>query len=631
MAYAGAALSAEGSGDWLHLEAEPGFTRSSAGFVGTSDGWQDFDRHGAMTWDHDLAGPGNVALMGELGATTGTLALAFATTREGATTLARSALVVGLPEVRAAALSGWTNWATELRLPSDALPANLAAQAHRAAAVLKAHEDRTYPGAIVASLSIPWGNAHDDLGGYHLVWARDAVNSGLGLLATGQTEDARRMLSYLVAMQQLDGHWGQNFYPDGRPYWRGIQMDEVGLPVILATKLLEAGLIPPDGPMHDHVQRMVERATGFILRNGPLTEQDRWEENAGLNCYSLSVQVTALVAAGQWLSGAPRDLALAMADDWNARMEDWTFVSGTSLDRAHDIAGHYVRIVPDGRSPPAGQQVEVRNRGGLVTSVEDLVALDFLSLARFGLRPSDDPRLRDTVKLCDALLGVDTPGGHSFYRYNGDGYGEHANGAPFDGQGIGRAWPLLTGERGHFAMQAGEDPKPWLSAMASMTGPGGLIPEQVWEAPALPDRGLRPGKPTGAAMPLVWAHSEYLRLAAAACTGKPVELLDCVALRYGTIRPDPNTRYWRDPTPLRQILQGTRLCVMDRGPFALHASEDDWRTTSDLEAEALPFGIFGATVEISEGATELIFTRRRQDGWEGRDHRVSIQPRTTEG
>ena len=163
--------------------------------------------------------------------------------------------------------------------------------------MLKDAYDRTYPGAIVASLSVPWGNASDSLGGYHLVWARDAVNCGLAMLAIGQVEDARHMLAYLVAMQHPDGHWAQNFYPDGRDFWKGIQLDEVGYPVILAAKLAEGRYLDPDCDSSLMIQRMVRRAVGFIARQGPATDQDRWEENAGLSPFTLAVSVAALVAA----------------------------------------------------------------------------------------------------------------------------------------------------------------------------------------------------------------------------------------------------------------------------------------------------------------------------------------------
>jgi glucoamylase len=490
--------------------------------------------------------------------------------------------------------------------------------------VLKAHEGGTFPGAVVASLSVPWGNTSDSLGGYHLVWPRDAVNSGLGLLAIGQVPDARRMLAYLVATQQPDGRWSQNFYPDGRGFWTGLQLDEVAFPILLAGKMRETGALADGSETAILLRTMVERAAGFIVRNGPVSPQDRWEENAGVNAFTLAVVVAGLVAAAEWLEPDAAAYVLAVADDWNARIEDWTYAAGSDLARAHGVAGHYVRIVPDPSRPIAGQSVDVRNRGGETVAADALVALDFLALTRFGLRSARDQRMLDTVKVCDAVLGVATPQGRTFHRYNEDGYGEHADGDAFDGIGIGRGWPLLSGERGHFALDAGDDARPYLAAMAAMTGPGGMIPEQVWDAAALPERGLRPGYPSGSAMPLVWAHSEYLKLAIAIGTGRPIERLDCVRARYGGDAPRPALRRWRSETPVDAAPRGGGLVVEDRAPFTLHMSFDGWRTVEDRPALPLALGMYGVTLDLPAAGEALVFTRRYGAAWEGRDHRVAL-------
>src|SRR6202035_3943580 len=171
--------------------------------------------------------------------------------------------------------AGWERGRQAIVMPA-APDEELEREAWLSAAVLKTHEDRTYPGAIVASLSIPWGNSHNDLGGYHLVWARDTVETGLALAALSELEGATRMLSYLTATQSPDGHWAQNFFPDGRPYWTGIQLDEVGFPIVFACKLRELGVPEPMS-----VAPMVRRAAAYLARYGPLSPQDRWEENAG--------------------------------------------------------------------------------------------------------------------------------------------------------------------------------------------------------------------------------------------------------------------------------------------------------------------------------------------------------------
>ena len=140
-----------------------------------------------------------------------------------------------------------------------------------------------------------------------------------------------------------------------------------------------------------------------------------------------------------------------------------------------------------------------------------LVSPDALALVRFGVRAADDQRIRDTVKVIDAVLKMETPSGPVWHRYNGDGYGEHADGAPFDGTGIGRGWPLLTGERAHYELAAGraEVATTLLGALERFANEGGLISEQVWDAADIPERELYFGRPSGSAMPLVWAHAEY--------------------------------------------------------------------------------------------------------------------------
>ncbi len=618
-------LWAQGGDAWLCLACSPGFSRASAGRVGTSDGWQDFAANGRMTWTWERAGPGNVALLGECAENAGVLALGFGGSKEGATTLARSSLAAGFATARAAALAEWQDWADGVDLTAMAgLPAELVAQARRSAAVLKVHEDLTFPGAVVASLSVPWGNSHDDLGGYHLVWARDAVNAGLGLMAVGLVDDARRMLAYLVAMQHPDGHWAQNFYPDGRPFWKGLQLDEVGYPVLLASKMREAGFFDTDGETVDSVTRMVEAAAGFIVRNGPVTPQDRWEENTGLNGHTLAITVAALVAAAQWLQGEARDYVLEVADAWNASIEDWIYATGTDLARAQGVDGHYVRIVPDARRPIAEQRIEIHNRGGLTLGADQVVALDFLALVRLGLRAADDPCIRNTIKVCDAVLGIATPQGRTFHRYNEDGYGEKADGAPFDGTGIGRGWPLLCGERAHTAVMAGEDALPWLQTMARMTGPNGMIPEQVWDAAPIPEAALAPGLPSGSAMPLVWAHAEFVKLALAIGTGRPFLLLDSVQARYGAAPPKPSVWHWRSEIPRASVPREHALRIVDNRPFELHFSLDGWQTVQDRPATPMPFAIFAVTLDFDAAAESLVFTRRYDDGWEGEDHRVTL-------
>jgi glucoamylase len=594
-----------GDGNGLCLIAEPAFTRASAGYVGASDGWQDFNANGHLTWEFARATNGNVALIGELAGQSGVLALGLAESPTGARTLATSSLVEGTPTARERFTSGWDRWHKGIKLPETAHP-ELEREAWLSAVVLKAHQDRTYPGATVASLSIPWGNSHNDPGGYHLVWARDTVETGLSLLALSDLEGATAMLSYLVATQSSDGHWSQNFFPDGSPYWTGIQLDEVGFPIIFARRALELG--SPEPPS---IAPMVRNAASYLAHNGPISPQDRWEENPGASPFTLAVEVAALIAAAEWLDAADRTYALELADCWNERIEEWTYIEGTELAHEQGVSGYYVRIGPPPAQGGLRGRVQVQNREGETVAASALVGLDFLYLARLGIRQASDPKLSDTLKVVDALLRVETPNGAAYHRYPDDGYGEHADGSPFDGHGIGRGWPLLTGERGHGELLRGNDPHPYLNAIAEMTGPGGLIPEQVWDSDPIPERFLYPGKPSGSAMPLVWAHAEFLKLLTATATRRPIELLDVVNTRYGAVRPRASTFFWRDDVPFAQLDRGRALVIEGIAPFSLDYTFDNGSMWASRDSATLGLDMHGVRFAAAELADHRALRFRR--------------------
>ena len=606
------------------------FGRTSAGYVGTSDAWQDFAANGRLCWEYASAGPGNVALAGELPRQT-RLALGFATSKEAAATLAVAALAQSFDDVVGQQTARWQRWHRdrEARAPAPSLPAALADQYRVCAMVLKCHQDKTFTGAMVASLSIPWGNSGEERGGYHLVWPRDLVESATALLALGGEVEAREVLRYLIATQNADGHWYQNQWLGGKPYWNGIQLDEAAHPVLLAAALAERGAL--DGIP---VQDMVRRALGFLIREGPASPQDRWEEDAGINAFTLAVCVAALVTGAALLPETEGDLARAVADFWNARLEDWTVARDTDLARRHGIAGYFVREAPPEVTVEASalyRVLPIKNRADHADSpASEQVALDFLQLVRLGLRRAEDPLIRDSVKLADALLRTETPSGPVWHRYNHDGYGEHPDGRPFDGTGVGRGWPLLTGERGHYAVAAGEDPLPYLEAMAAMAGRGGMLPEQVWDAAPLPERGLLPGRPTGAAMPLVWSHDEFVKLAASRVLGRPFDRPESVWQRYGGERPEPDTWIWSAKSPIASVAEGKHLTLILPRPARLHVGFDGWHQVRDLESQELGLGAQGITLAAEElaGHCRLDITWRwRDDGqWLGKDFAVRIAP-----
>jgi glucoamylase len=615
-------LLAAANGVALCLQNDSGFTRTSAGYVGVSDGWQDFSQNGKMTWQYSTAGNGNVALTGELAEQSGTLVLSFAGTIEGARTLGRASLAEDYATVRQTFIGAWEEWGETIEVPY-ASP-ELRYQAELSAMVLKVHQDRTFAGSIIASLSVPWGNSHDSLGGYHLVWPRDAVQGALALMSIGQTQDAQRMLAYLVGTQAESGAWGQNYFPDGRSYWTGHQLDEVALPVVLVGKLRAAGAVIPSRP----IENMVRSAVGFIARNGPMTDQDRWEENSGATPFTLAFAITALVAAAEFLDPDEKAYVLSLADCWNERIEDWIYTSDGPFCGEYGVDGYYVRIAPLPSDGGIEGVVPVRNRADGEIAAKGLVSLDYLYLARTGLRRADDPRMQNTLKITDELLGLKTPNGMSYYRYNGDGYGEKADGSPYDGTGIGRPWPLLTGERGHFAACAGEEPFEYLDAMVKMAGRGGLLPEQVWDQEAIPQFELEPGKPSGSAMPLVWAHSEFIKLLATSATGQPAERLNVIESRYGGVRPKAETWHWRDTSPFAAMPADRSLLIEANEPFTLRFGLGGWEQPDEIASSELPLGTHGVrfTPERLEGAEELVFTLyySERETWAGENFTIAF-------
>ena len=600
------------------LTADAPLQNLSCGYVGASDGWQDLNQHGRLTYAFASAANGTVALTAQAAGSTGILSLGFAGSPKGACTRARTALAVPFEALREEFLQDWNDWGSRLKLPRP--DATLGDEGLLSAAVLKIHEDRAYPGAVVASLSVPWGNSTDTLGGYHLVWPRDATLTAFALLAANQLIDARHILAHLAATQQNDGRWPQNYFPSGEPFWVGVQLDEAAFPVLLAAKLREIGEAEPPG-----IAKMVRAAVGFIARTGPSSPQDRWEENPGVSPFTLAAAISALVAASPWLTDEERAYAFSLADDWNERLEGWCYVSDTNLARQIGVAGYYVRIGTPDKSGALTDQLQLRNRDGEEIQASALVSMDFSYLVRLGLRRASDVRIRDTIKVVDRVLKVDTPAGPVYHRYNEDGYGEHADGSAFDGSGIGRAWPLLVGERGHLAMQSGEDPIAYLQTMYRCASSGGLLPEQVWDAAPIPELELAPGRPSGSAMPLLWSHAEFLKLLIAREHQRPIELLQSVEQRYAA----PNGAvawHWRDEVPVGRLEAGRALLIEDRQPFVLHFGFDGWQRATERTAVAQPFGLWSVRLSVQEltQASELNFTRRYDSDWEGADHRVTL-------
>ena len=635
-------LFAERDGNALALACSAPWLERSVGFVGASDAWQDLVQHKRITRAWARAENGNVAMAGEvdLAACGGTflLALGFGENAAEAGYRALASLYDGFESAQALYVGEWQEWQRTLWDVGGGK--GRARDLFRVStAVLRTHESKRLPGGLIASLSVPWGfsKGDADLGGYHLAWPRDLVESAGGLLAAGAREDARRVVHYLKVTQEEDGHWPQNMWLDGTPYWGNIQMDETAFPILLVDLARrEKALLQRDLP---GLWPMVKRAAGYIVRNGPVTQQDRWEEDAGYSPFTLAAEIAALLVAADIAesNGEPGAAAYLRetADTWNASVERWAYVTGTELARRTGVEGYYVRIAPpetaDAASPMAGF-VPIKNRpaGQSAEPAVHIVSPDALALVRFGLRAADDPRIVDTVEVIDSLLKVETPSGTAWHRYNDDGYGEHADGSPFDGTGVGRAWPLLTGERAHYELAAGRraEAERLCSAMEAFASEGGMLPEQVWDAADVPERDLSPGRPSGSAMPLVWAHSEYVKLRRSLHDGRVFDTPPQTVERYQRRKTGSAHATWRFNHKCRAIAPGKTLRVEVLAPAIVHWSVDGWRTVRDTATRDTGLGVHCADLPTADlpsgGMADFTFFWIEAARWEGGDFSVAV-------
>ncbi len=618
-------LFAEGGGTLLALASDRPFAATSVGFVGASDGWQILHAHGHLAETWDRAANGNVALTAELpvaGDTPIHLALGFGRSPAEAAFHARASLQAPFAGVVEHYASEWRTWQAGLRSLDRRVDGH---NTYRVSTVvLRCHETPNFPGGLIASLSIPWGasKGDDDLGGYHVVWPRDLVQTAGAFMACGAADEVRRIMRYLRAVQEADGSWPQNCWLDGKPYWHGLQLDECALPILLVDLAWRLGALPrPQLPAY---WPMVHAAAGFVVRNGPTTSQDRWEENAGYTPFTVAAEIAALLAAADlaelWGGDMGDDMAGFLrdtADAWEALIEDWLYVTDTALTREVGVAGYYLRIAPpvpgEARAAPHAT-VEVRNRDICSADVpaESLVSADALALVRFGLRAPDDPRIVDSVRVIDHVLRQELPTGPGWRRYNGDGYGEHADGSPFNGTGIGRVWPLLAGERAHYELLAGRKAEAarLLAAMEANASPGKLLPEQVWDGPPMPERELLPGGPSGSAMPLVWAHAEHIKLLRSLADGAVFDLPPQPVRRYQRERRTPRVQSWRPDWRTPRIAPGRVLRIELPAPSVVTWSPDDGRTRTEAATRDTGLGVHVVELPTAQGSGSLAFTWR---------------------
>jgi glucoamylase len=510
----------------------------SNGYLGTSDGLtelrKNWNRSGFTPYRH--ADNGNVVQVAALKGFQGsngqlpgphcTLALSFGKNTGEALRSARASLAKGFEAARQEYERGWHAYVATLPTGEP----KYQRQFNMAAMVLKALEDKTYRGATIASPSIPWGggpNANEPtVSGYHAVWSRDLYQVATALDAIGDRAAANRALDYLFQVQQKpDGSFPQNTWVDGQPIGGGLQMDQIAFPLVLAYQFGRTD--------RNTWLRHIKPAADFIIKHGPATGQDRWEEKPGLSPATIAAEIAGLVCAAQLarVQGEMHSARayLQKADDWARNVER---LSATTNGPYGD-GNYYLRITENG-NPNVGAKIEINSGGGSYDERE-IVDAGFLELVRLGIKAADDPFIVRSLAVVDRLIKLETPAGSAWYRYNHDAYGERPDGKPYDGRtGKGRLWTLLSGERGEYELARGDKARARqrLDTMMAFANDGMMIPEQVWDQSESPAAEFHFGSGTGSATPLAWSMAEFIRLAMNIKSGRNLETPRVVAARY---------------------------------------------------------------------------------------------------
>jgi glucoamylase len=484
----------------------------TVGYRRQGDGLTQLQHKHRLATHYTYAGTGHVDATVQISSSV-TVALGFGTNRTAATNAARASLRAGFSAIEKAYVDSWQRYAGTL----DTLGGRADNQFYLTAESIKSAEDKTTSGAIVASPTHPFGEIQQDTPdnyGYGAVWTRDLYHTAMGLLAAGDTTTANQALDFMARIQLSDGSWPRNASVAGAPYGGGTQLDEVADPVLLAWRLNRTDLYA----------RMVKPAADYIVRYGPSTEVERWEENGGYSPSTIAAEIAGLVAAANMArsqgDATSQSRYLSTADSWQSQVETWTYTtSGPFADHQY-----YLRLSQG--NPNDSFTVSIANGGGDYDQ-RSIVDGGFLELVRLGIRGPKDPHVVASLSVIDSNLESMTAKGPSWHRYNHDGYGDPPTGGTAN---QGHCWPVLSGERGMYDLIAGDaaGAQSLLDAMRRFAGTVALLPEQVFE---------KTGDPTTSARPLTWAQGEYLVLQRSIADGKPFDMPSVVAQRYGTSSP----------------------------------------------------------------------------------------------
>jgi glucoamylase len=556
-------LSTDGSGDYASaLAASLPYQQdmTSSGFVKFNDGLTDLRGNAncgnhkcpdyTMNYGYNQALRGNTAQMGlldlsndgEVNLATSTsitfkLVLSFGQNENGAsaTTHAEQALIGTLndnSDLLKTYTSQWNTFDDSLKRPpafgkSSVQPAR-EQEYYLAANVLKASEDKQ-TGAFVTGLGNPWGETQgdDDANGYHTVSMRNMYEISSALLVAGDTADPIRALLWAFTnQQQQDGHFPISTDLSANITNSGVMMDQQAYAIMLAWKLG----ITDSTDYQQHIKPVAD----YIIAHGPTTPLDRWGETGGYNPATIAAEVSGLVCAADIASvnndTASQQRYLQSADDYVKNIAKWTYTTTGPLGD-----GHYFVHASTNGNPDSNANITLADHGGSYDQ-RAIVDTSFLELVHQGILPANSPYITSSLQVVDATISQTIKGHQYWYRYNHDGYGEQTNGNNFNGTGVGRLWPLLTGERGIYAVAAKSNPDDYLTAMLASANSSGFIPEQVWDSAAA--KGFTPGTATKSMNPDTWAMGEYITLLFSASEHK---MADSIPLTYERYAGHPST------------------------------------------------------------------------------------------
>ena len=613
-----------------------GKVKVSNGFVGSNDGWTDLfggadDR--TMDWQFDGCFGGNVAQMGwiDFGNSTQTsisfdLVLSFGPNEHAAMATADATLDSNLTDAENQYISEWVTYTNTL----DNQNGTADDQYYLAAMSLNTIQDKSN-GAMIAGAGTPWGESNGDknMGGYHLVWARDLFKFASALLAAGDVDSAKQAVDYLFYIQmQPNGRFPQNSYVDGTQYWPATQMDEVAMPIILAWKLHQVQ------PLDLSVMwSRIKKAAEYVAHNGPDTEQDRWEEMGGYSPSTIAAEVAGLVCAADLAADAGDSGAAAFylkkADEWRNNVANWTFTT----TGYHGNKRYYIRITAD-NDPNDDVQLTFGNGGG-THGERYIVDGGFLELVRMGVMSPHDWTIMETLPEYDSILKQTIPGkGDAWFRYNYDGYGERNDGHSYDTQnGRGRLWPIFTAERGIYEIERTDNAaagQPYLNAMKAFSSPVGFIPEQVWNQTAsitgwqtTTPAAYQPGTATRSIQPLSWAMGEYINLVAAMNSGHG-DAPTVVTQRYRSSEPQTTVTF----NVTAQTEWGENVYLVGNSPLL-----SNWVPEAGIELSPDTYPVWSVTISLPASSTfEYKYVKRGGQGgsatWESGNNRILTTPAT---